>query len=830
MTTGNFSDKTWSGTPMWQIADELEQQRRKRDAEELRKASTPVAVLNVKAEGDHFLCELTLLIPANAAGLPPESRPDPSSGGFREVKVRGPRRKLRTEAVKDGFHLREGFHLKGEAEVIRRNHELRAKTWAKGELPAEGARIDQDEDKEQRLRLAQRPRGTGWSRQKDAEFFVHTHSPMAYDPKKMQYYTVEAATNRYVPCDAPHDPVEYAVSVSTGASLVGKSDADLVLPERPRTLLLKELVLTGRAMKKPLFFLDQPASCFVLFESVRGTAAAEYCAKNFHTKLLAKLSSTLTYWSDAMTKTLIKTILEELDAELLQQPATCYDGAALGVAVVLGDRLTVATLGSVRGLVLSPGGKVRVIGDRHFVEEEGPERQRLDSCGGEVVPREQEDGTSKLAVRRPLRPRQTAIAQDQAAELARVLEAAPDSFAALGFGAEDAVDGKAAKANYRKLALKVHPDKAPEELKEKAKEAFARVETALERIETMCDADAKAVAELHKLLEAAGSISSAVMPREWARSLLGVDEGAQLEDAEQKAKDLKETLKKLGLFADGRLAQPDAARAAALLDEALEALHAPPPREGGTGLEAVEVSRALGLRDLKRPRAIVADEPQVEVVQLDVPGCYHLALLSSSTRALEDEEIVSRLRGFPRQSKTASLVIAQTASEAQAKRKASAAACLASSIVGSFEVKEEKLEEPPTKKAKAAEQAASDKVRALHIMLKHKDLRMTKDPESQIRMKGKPPVSRTQAQAERELLTMQRSLLDNPNIFHVLARKHSECDSALQPGQSAGDLGWVSRGTCGNPQFEAVLFSLKAYEVSDIISTPRGLHIIQRIA
>jgi len=819
MTTGSFSDKTWSGTPMWQIADELEEQRRKREAEERRKASTPVAVLNVRAEGEHFLCELTLLIPTHVAGLPADSRPDAS--GFREVKLRGPRRRLRAEAVQDGFELRRGFKAGGEAEVVRRNHGLRSKTWDRADLPDDSIRIDEDEDQEHRLRLAQRPRGTGWSRQKDADFFVHTHSPMAYDPKKMQYFKIEAATNRYVPCDAPHDPVEYLVNVSAGASLVGKDDADLSLPERPRSLLLKELVLTGRAMKKPLFFLDQPASCFVLFESVRGPAAADYCSRNFHTKLLAKLSSTLQFWSDEMTTSLIRSILEDLDTELLQQSATCYDGAALGVALLLGDRLTVATLGGVRAMLLTPGGAMRVVGDQHLVVEEGTERQRLDGCGGEVVARE-----DRLAVRRPLLPRDPAPAQDQATEIRRVLEAAPDSFATLGFAVEDAVDGKAAKAQYRRLALKVHPDKAPEDLKERAKEAFAKIETAVERIEALCEADAAGTSKLHKLLHAAGSVTSAVMPRAWAQAFLDAEEA---EDAAKKAEEKKKALAKLGVFADGRLAHPDAARASALIDEALEALTAPLPKDNGIGLEAVPVTRALGLRDLKRPHGIVTADPQVDFVQLDIPGTYHLALLSSGTRVLEEKDIVARLRGFPRQPKAASLMIAQTASQGQARKNRAAPACLASAVVGAFEVQEEKAPEPPQKKARA-EQAPADKARCLHILLKHKDLRMTKDPESQVRLKGKGPVTRTQAQAERELLAMQQALLDNPNVFHVLARKHSECDTALQPGQSAGDLGWVSRGSCGNPQFEAVMFALKTYEVSDIISTPRGLHIIQRIA
>jgi len=151
-------------------------------------------------------------------------------------------------------------------------------------------------------------------------------------------------------------------------------------------------------------------------------------------------------------------------------------------------------------------------------------------------------------------------------------------------------------------------------------------------------------------------------------------------------------------------------------------------------------------------------------------------------------------------------------------------------VVGVLEVKEEKAQEPPTKKAKLDAGSQADKARCLHILLKHVGLKMAKDVDSMQRLKGKGPVKRTVAQAEREMLEMQRQLAANPNIFHVLARKHSECDTALQPGQSSGDLGWVTRGTSANPQFEAAMFALNVYEVSDIVSTPRGLHILQRIA
>lgn len=812
---------------MWQIAGELEEARKVRDAADAKKAATPVAVLNTRLEGEHNLCELMLFIPCKGAlGATP---------GFTEVKIRGPRRCLRAEAVKDGFELRNSFHEAGEVEVRKRLKELRGKTWTKEELPYDTAKIEEPADLEQRLRLAQRPAGTGWSRRKDQEFFVHNLAPMAYDPKKRQYFETEGGV-AVRPCPPPHDPTEYPISVSAGASLVGRDDADLTAPERPRTLLLKELVKTGAAMKKPLFFLDEPASCFALFEGVRGTAAVDWVSKNFHTKLLSKMGQSLQYWSDSKIEGLLSSIFEELDEELLQKPATCYDGVSLAIALFLGDRLTVATLGAVRGLWLTSTAEPRILGDKHWVTEEGTERVRVDEACAEVLQGAalaSADGGSRLLLQRPVQPRQTAVEeQGPRAEIMRVLSSAPDSFATLGFGSEDVIDSKAPRSLYKKLALRVHPDKAPEDLKAQAKEAFAKVETAAETIETLYDTNAAATEKLHQILATAGSISSSVMPQSWARSLLGIEDTAEREEAEKKAKELKKELGKLGLFADGRLGQPDAARAGRLIDDALEVLGAPRPSKEGESLAAVEVTRALGLRDLKKPRPIVLAKPHIDTVQLEGEGAHHLVLLSRSTTALKDADIIAKVRYFARQPKAASLTIAQEVAAHHVKNDAARAQCLAGAVVGLFQVGADQAEEPPAKKARvekksqAAEQG--DKIRCCHILLKHKDLRMVQDPESQQRLKRKGPMTRTVVQAERELLEMQKQLLANPNIFHVLCRKHSECDTAIQPGQSAGDLGWVARG--GGGLIEAAMFSLRVHEISDIVSTPRGLHIIQRIA
>jgi hypothetical protein len=381
----------------------------------------------------------------------------------------------------------------------------------------------------------------------------------------------------------------------------------------------------------------------------------------------------------------------------------------------------------------------------------------------------------------------------------------------------------------------VHPDKAPEDLKAQAKDAFAKVEAAVEAIETLYETSAEATGKLHKILATAGSISSAVMPQTWARTLLGVAESAEQEEAEKKVKEMKKELGKLGLFADGRLAQPDAARAGRLLEDALEVLSAPRPAKEGEELAPVGVTHALGLRDLKRPRAIVLAKPHIDTMQLDREGSYHLVLLSSATTAIKDADIISKVKLFARQPKAATLSLAQDVAALHSKNDATRAQCLAGAVVGLFEVVADgQNDEPTAKKArtdaksKAADQG--DKIRCCHILLKHKDLKMVKDPESQLRMRGKPPVTRTVLQAERELLEMQRALAVNPNLFPGLARKHSECDTAMQPGQNAGDLGWISKGLAGTAPFEVAMCALRCHEISDIVVTPRGLHIIQRIA
>ena len=59
--------------------------------------------------------------------------------------------------------------------------------------------------------------------------------------------------------------------------------------------------------------------------------------------------------------------------------------------------------------------------------------------------------------------------------------------------------------------------------------------------------------------------------------------------------------------------------------------------------------------------------------------------------------------------------------------------------------------------------------------------------------------------------------------FGELAAQHSDCSSHT----NGGDLGWFGPGQMQKP-FEEATFALEVGEMSDIISTDSGVHIILR--
>src|SRR5436189_2801726 len=100
-----------------------------------------------------------------------------------------------------------------------------------------------------------------------------------------------------------------------------------------------------------------------------------------------------------------------------------------------------------------------------------------------------------------------------------------------------------------------------------------------------------------------------------------------------------------------------------------------------------------------------------------------------------------------------------------------------------------------------------DRVKARHILL------MTT---------GKPPEEEAKIKAKAEDLLKQVKAGGN---FAELAKKNSEDPGSKDKG---GDLDWVVKGQTV-PEFEKALFELKPNEISGIVKTTYGFHIIQAL-
>ncbi len=81
------------------------------------------------------------------------------------------------------------------------------------------------------------------------------------------------------------------------------------------------------------------------------------------------------------------------------------------------------------------------------------------------------------------------------------------------------------------------------------------------------------------------------------------------------------------------------------------------------------------------------------------------------------------------------------------------------------------------------------------------------------------------ATAESRLEGIAQEITDGKD-FGELAAQHSECPSGKQNG---GNLGWFSRGMMV-PEFEQAAFDMAVGEISDIIETQFGFHIIMKTA
>lgn len=121
--------------------------------------------------------------------------------------------------------------------------------------------------------------------------------------------------------------------------------------------------------------------------------------------------------------------------------------------------------------------------------------------------------------------------------------------------------------------------------------------------------------------------------------------------------------------------------------------------------------------------------------------------------------------------------------------------------------------EVPTKPAEKSSEV--QEVQASHLLVKHSGSRRPSSWKEE-------NITRSKEEA-RKLLEGYRQQIEEGTDFAELARKHSDCSSY----KKGGDLGKFKRGVMQKP-FEDAAFGLKVNEMSGIVDTDSGLHIILR--
>lgn len=715
----------------------------------------------------------------------------------RELTVKGPERDTRPEAVKDGEVMHKAYKLEGEAGAKRVADRLERKTWLKQELDGsdesslEGLiAVTATATKAEKLI----PPGEGWVRFND-EMLWDPRSQVYFaqtGPRMGQYLMQDEKPKMYKEVNTPHSGIEHPILVRAGGASSVRRGAKL-----ERTVLLNELPKIARlALKFPLSFVDAPASAFALFEGIRSAEAADWCAKNLHTKLIPLLATKIHFWETKELQGALESVLAELDAELLKSSHS-FSACSAVVALLLGDRLIISGVGQVRVVLLFDDGSTRTVLTCTNDPTSDSERERIEAAKGIL-----NDGCLYRSL-------------EGETDAQRILRARHD-FEVLQLEVGSPSDEKQVRTAYKKLALRVHPDKASQEGDIEAfTKAFSRLESAKEAVETMLNADAESCRELNKVLR------TEVHTREGAAELLGVDRAASTdteavaEEASQAAKkQIKRLAKMEGVARDYNLA-------VAICNEAVETIRRPNsvealPRQEALLRLGLPTSRAMGARDLRFPAKLVVMQPQSTCWHVPTDKRCRLAMLCGATSLLADGQLVASTLQLKRRPKASALRWCLDADPA--------AASVGAICIG-FEVKkgDKKPQEPAAKRLRAGPsgQQRAGSIFLRHILFRHQQIRG--DPLARREGAARGPI-----EAEVAAMSALDRLLADKNAFVKICRELSDCQSADQPGNLAGHLGWVVKGE-QEPSFDEAVFELGMNEFSDLVTTSRGVHLFQRL-
>ncbi|CAK9022224.1 unnamed protein product [Durusdinium trenchii] len=846
--------------------------------------------------------------PSHRACLSIYTQPQPHP--LKEVRVLGPRRSTPEEARKDGCDLKrvafkcaeKNFNLQ---EVWRKCYQLENKQWSLQELAGEDVqesaenllpevqaaprtKKDHCETTAEWFQVNNRrrdytenfsPIGPSWALAQlqtpvpklPGVWYMHErqnqegkHVPfLFFNAESGRYYRNRSSDVAYVPAKSrwlqtgfPHQAEDHSMKMSHGSVCLPtpssrKDDLAVILPELART---------GSLLKQPLPFADKPAALFLLVDGLRNSSASEWCAKRFHTHLLPRLSALHSDPDDGELVSVVKEALTHLDHALLESPAR-YAGCSIAVALLMGTRLVVCTLGGCRATICTPSSEpVGPVAKKRTgaelpkwscrpVEGTLPGHTRIDILQSQRRRRVEAYGPLDFDGRpgeqlRACGPSEAALSnlpeRDRAVQ--RALRAA-HPFSALGLSRAEAL--AAGPGAGQKAVEAIETLLAPRRGEHQVEAARSRVQAAGEAVDKMLTQDAFGAQQLVELFYVLDE-EEGIISQQRAAALLAVPPGCG-EAVASGAVHVRYQAVLSGLAAT---CPADATRGWDILREAIDAAGRPstpiwtPPAES----RGVEVSAAMGLRDLKRPRRLIGMEMACDVFRIDPGNTLCLLLLTDGANAVKTTEMATAVAANQGRPKALATQLAAVASEAMQGAKDEEPKDVSVGILAAyFSVKA--VEDPPVeteadskkRKAPSAEVVVGpqpggglpNRIRVSHILMKWESL-SSHDPMA----RRAAPKGRLQADAEKELLKLLQILNEMPQNtpdaakklsakFAELAKAHSDCNSANNG--ALADLGWIVPGQ-SDKDFEAAAFDLAVGAISDIVISQRGAHLVHRLA
>lgn len=184
------------------------------------------------------------------------------------------------------------------------------------------------------------PEGFVKQRAGDPDFYWSDRRQVFWKQSDGRFYVWDDLAQKHVEL---HEAQTHDIAISVGG----------VCHERGtqvRHVIVRDLVKAAQALRLPIEHLDQPCALYALYDGHRGTGGnvcADFCAKHLHTKLVPKLAAFRGYWIDERLKAAVRESFEELDATFAEKHPGTSEGCSAAVALVVGGRVVVASLGDI---------------------------------------------------------------------------------------------------------------------------------------------------------------------------------------------------------------------------------------------------------------------------------------------------------------------------------------------------------------------------------------------------------------------------------------------------------------------------------------------------